>query len=108
MIEAGGSIIAELHAWKTLGSIARALLVAEQELCAGILQDEMNAVAGKLEIHRYRNETGAHDAEIGSEIFRPIDGKDGDAVPARQAAPRQRACDPVCDGIEPCIGELAR
>src|SRR5271165_2536785 len=107
-IEAVGSAVAELNVWEIVGRLARSRLVAEQKLCAGIAQDEMNGVAGKLEVHRHCNEAGAHDAEIGSEIFHPIGGKDGNAVAARQSAPQQGAGYPVRHGIEPPIGKLTR
>ena len=39
---------------------------------AGIAQNEMDGLARKLEVHRHRDEAGAHDAEIGGEIFGAI------------------------------------
>ena len=51
----------------------------------------MDGRARKLEIHRHRDEAGAHDAEIGGEVFRAVGGQDGDAVAAREAALGERA-----------------
>ena len=46
----------------------------------------MNGLARKFEIHRHRNEAGAHDAVIGREIFGAVGGEDRDPVAALQAA----------------------
>ena len=61
----------------------------------------MDGLARKLEVHRHRDQAGAHDAEIGGEIFRAIGGEDGDAIAAREAAPEERARDAVRHRVEP-------
>ena len=56
--------------------------------------------ARKPEVHRHRDEAGAHDAEIGGEIFGAVGRQDGDAVAAREAAPAQRARDAIRHRVE--------
>ncbi len=68
----------------------------------------MNGRARKLEAHRHCDETGAHDAVIGGEIFGAIGGEDGHAIAARQPTPAKRAGNAVRHGIELAIAELAR
>src|SRR2546422_3759421 len=108
MIESRRALGAELDAGETFRRVLQSLLVAEQELCAGIPQDETNAVPGELEVHRHRNEAGTHNTEISREVFRSVEGENGNTVAPRQSAPPQRARDGVGHGIEPRIGELAR
>src|SRR2546422_8525075 len=108
MIESRRALGAELDAGETFRRVLQSLLVAEQELCAGIPQDETNAVPGKLEVHRHRNEAGTHNAEIGNEIFRSVEGENGNTIASYQSATPQRARDGVGHGIESRIGELAR
>ena len=68
----------------------------------------MDRLARKLEVHRYRDQAGAHDAVIGGEIFCAVGGKDGDAVAARQAALGQRTRDAVRHRVELGMAEFAR
>src|SRR6516162_6046727 len=68
----------------------------------------MNGRARKLEIDRHRDETGAHDAVIGREIFRAVGGDDGYSIPARKSARGKRAGDAVRHGVELDIADLAR
>ncbi len=68
----------------------------------------MNGLPRKLEIHRHRHQAGAHDAEIGRKIFRPVGRQNGDAIPAGKAAPQQRARSAVGHGVEPGMAEFAR
>ena len=68
----------------------------------------MNGLARKLEIHRHRNEAGAHDAVIGGDIFGAVGGKQRDPVAALQAALDERARDAVRHGVELRERELAR
>ena len=79
--------------------------IAEHELRAGIAQDEIDGLARELEVDRHRDQAGAHDAEVGGEIFRAVGGKDGDAVAARQSARRQRAGDAVGHRVDLRVGE---
>jgi hypothetical protein len=68
----------------------------------------MNGRARKLEADRHRDETGAHDAVIGGEIFRAIGGEDGHSLPARKAARGKRAGDAVSHAVELAVADLAR
>ena len=68
----------------------------------------MDRLARKLEVHRHRDQAGAHDAVIGGEIFGAVGREDGDAVAARQAALGQRTRDAVRHPVELGIAELAR
>src|SRR2546430_4088887 len=68
----------------------------------------MNGRARKLEADRHRDETGAHDAVIGGEIFRAIGGEDGHSLPARKATRGKRAGDVVSHGVELAVADLAR
>ena len=64
---------------------------------------------GKFEIDRHRDQAGAHDAEIGGEIFGAVGRKDGDAVAALEAASRCSArATPFAMRVERGIAELAR
>ncbi len=91
---------AECHARNIGGAIRRARRVAEYELRAGIADDEMNGVAREFEIHRHRDEAGAHDAVIGGDIFGAVGGEQRDPVAALQAAFDQRPRDAVRHGVE--------
>src|SRR5262249_13738273 len=107
-IEAAGSLVAEMHGWNIRRTVARTRHVAEHELRDGIPQDEMNSRTGKLETDRHRDETSAHDAVIGREIFRAVGGEDGHPFSARQAARAKRAGDAACHGVELGMADLAR
>ena len=85
-IEAVGSIAAEMNRRQVGWNVRAARRIAEHELRAGIAEDEMDGLAGKLEIHRHRNQARAHDAVIGREIFGAIGGEDGNAIAACKAA----------------------
>jgi hypothetical protein len=54
------------------------------------------------------DQTGAHDAVIGGEIFGAIGGEDGHAIAAREAAPTKRAGDAIRYSVEVGIADLAR
>ena len=83
------------------GQSARRGEVAEHELRSGIAQDEMDGLARKLEVHRHRDEAGAHDAVIGGDVFGAIGRQDGDAVAAREAARGERTRDAIRHPVEP-------
>ena len=68
----------------------------------------MNRLPRKFEIHRHRNQVGAHDAVVGREIFGPVCRQDGDTFATREASARQRARHAIGHGIEPGIVEFAR
>ena len=99
---------AELHAGDVARAIRSARRVAEHEFCVGVAQDEMNRIAREFEIGRHGDETRAHDAVIGGEIFGAVGGEDGDAVAALEAALAERPRHAVCHGIELREAELAR
>ena len=82
--------------------------IAEHELGAGIAQNEMDGVARKLEIHRHRDQPGAHDAVISGEIFGAIERQERDAIAALQAALDERARHAVRHGVEFREGEFTR
>src|SRR5712671_1782434 len=85
-IEAVGSIAAEMNRRAIGGNVRAARGIAEHQLRAGIAEDEMDGVAGELEIHRHRNQARTRDAVIGREILGAIGGEDGNAIAACQAA----------------------
>ncbi len=95
------------HGW-TRRAVRAARGIAEHQLRAGILDDEMNGLARKLEIHRHRDQTRPHDAEIGGEIFGAIGGQYRDALAAREAARQQGARDAVRRLVERPVAEFAR
>ena len=57
-------------AGRSPGQSLRRCAIAEHQLGAGILDDEMDGLLRKLEVHRHRDEAGAHDAEIGGDDIR--------------------------------------
>src|SRR3954471_18779243 len=77
-IKTVASIAAEMNRWQVGWNVRAALHIAERQLRAGIAEDEMDGVAGKLEIHRDRNQARAHDAEIRGEVLGAIGREDGD------------------------------
>jgi hypothetical protein len=86
----------------------RALAIAEDELGAGVAEDEMHGRTGKLETDGHRDEAGTHDPVIGREIFGGIGGEDGDALATRESTPAQRAGHPVRHGVKASVTHLAR
>src|SRR5262245_11718481 len=68
----------------------------------------MNGRAWKLKAYRHGDETGAHGAVIGREIFGAIGGEDGNAIAARKTSRHERPGDPVGHGVELAIAHLAR
>ena len=107
-IEEGLECGAERHAADTGRAIGLARPIAKHEFRAGIADDEVNGVAREFEIHRHRDQAGAHDAVIGRDIFGAIGGEQCDAVAALQTAPQQRAGDRVGGGVELCKGKFPR
>ena len=99
-VEAVGAVGAEIDDRQIGRAIGAPRRIAEHELRAGILDDEMDGLLRKLEVHRHRDEAGAHDAEIGREIFGAVGGEDRDRSPrakprcsarARRRSPWRRA-----------------
>jgi hypothetical protein len=105
-IEAVGSVVAEMHRWDIRRAVRTPRPIAEHELRAGIAEDEMDGLAGEFEVHRNRDQAGAHDAVVGGEKFRAIGGENADAIPARKAAPGQRPCDAVRHVVDLAIGKI--
>jgi len=64
--------------------------------------------ARELEAHRNRDEAGAHDAVVGGDKLRAIGGENADAIPAREAARRERARDAISHVVDLAKGEFAR
>ena len=90
-VEAFSAVLAEAHNRQVGGAVVAARGVAENKLGAGILQDEMDRLSGKLEVHRHRDEARAHDAVVGGKIFGAVGRQDCDTVAACQAALSQGA-----------------
>src|SRR4029077_7089882 len=65
-IETVYAFIAKTHRGNIRRAILRARAIAEDELCRGVAQDEMNGRARKLEAHRHGDEARPHDAVIRS------------------------------------------
>ena len=68
----------------------------------------MDGLARKFEIHRDRDQPGAHDAVIGGEIFGAVERQERDAVAAPQAMLAERPRHAVRDGVELREGEFPR
>ncbi len=107
-IEEGVECGAERHAGNVRRTIRRARTVAEHELGTGIADDEVDRLPRELEVHRHRDEAGAHDAVIRRKIFGAVGGQDGDAVAALEPACGERARDAVRHGVELRVGEFTR
>ncbi len=107
-VEAFGSAAAEADDREALRAIGPSREIAEQQLGAGVLQDEMDGLARKLEVDRDGNKSRAHDAVVGGEILGAIGGEDRDAVATHQPAPHKRARDAVRHRVELRVAELAR
>src|ERR1700704_3968109 len=93
-----------MHRWNIRRAVGATGRVAEHELRAGVPQNEMDGLAGELEIHRNRDEAGAHDAVVSGDKFRPIGGENADAIPARGQPPR----DAVSHVVDLAKREFAR
>src|SRR5215468_8582372 len=100
--------IAETHRGYIRRAVLRTRAIAEDELCPGVAQDEMNGRARKLEAHRHGDEARAHDAVIGTEIFGAISGENGNAISALEPARAKRAGNAIRHGIELPVADLAR
>src|SRR5262245_37169081 len=68
----------------------------------------MNGLARKFEIHRHRDQAGAHDAEVSGNELRAIGRENADAVAAREAAPGQSTRDPVRHVVDLAEREFPR
>ncbi len=106
-IKTVGALGAERDDRQIVRTILAPLRIAEHELGAGILDDEMDGLLREFEIHRHRDEARTHDAVVGREIFGAIGREDRDPVAADEAAPGQRTRDAIRHGVELEIAELA-
>src|SRR5262249_37816162 len=79
-IKAAVPLAAELNAGKIGRAIASTRGIAKDKPGARIPDDEVNGLARKLEVDRHSDEAGAHDAEIGCEIFGAIGRKNSDTI----------------------------
>ena len=107
-VEAFGAVAAETHDRQVGRTVRPPRLVAKDELGAGILQDEMNCLPRKLEVHRHRDKTRAHDPVIGREILGPIGRKNRHPLAALKSALGERAGNASRHFVEVRIAELAR
>src|SRR4029079_2316851 len=90
----------ENHHRQLFRAILAAGPIAEHELGAGVLEDEVDGRIWKPVVNRYRDETCAHDAEIGGDVFGAVGRQNGDAIPTLETAFGQRAGDPNRHGVE--------
>ena len=60
------------------------LAIGKGEFGGGILQDERDRRVGQLGIDRHRDQSGAHDREIGDEVLGRVGAEHGDARAAAQ------------------------
>ncbi len=90
------------------GQSARRAASQNTSFAPASLRMKWMVCARELEVHRHRDQAGAHDAEIGGEIFGAIGGEDATRSP--RASPRlsERARDAVRHGVELRVGEFAR
>ena len=107
-VEAGAALLAEDDGRHILRRILEARAVAEHELGAGVLDDEMDGLLRKPVVHRHGDEARAHDAEIGGDEFGAVGRQDGDAVAARKAALGERARHALGHGVERGVGVFGR
>src|SRR5258708_27647902 len=103
-----GAFTAETDQGQVRRTVGEAFRIAEHEPGAGILHDEMDSLARKLEIHRHRDEAGAHDAVIRREILGAVGRKDRDPLAALEATGEQGARDAVRHLVERAVADLAR
>src|SRR4029077_18884262 len=107
-IETVYALIAKTHRGNIRRAILRARAIAEDELCRGVAQDEMNGRARKLEALRHGDEARPHDAVISSKKFGAFGGENGHAISAPEPARAKRAGDAVRHGVELAVADLAR
>ena len=106
-IETVGSGPVETHGRNICRAVLRARFIAQDELGAGVAQDEINRWARKLEADRNRDEAGAHDPVVGREIFGAVGGEDGNAIPACEPTSTKRAGDAVRHRVKAGVADLA-
>jgi hypothetical protein len=101
-------IVPERHHRKRQRALRSTWWIAEHQLRARVRHDRVDGLAGELEVHRDRDQAGAHDPVESGEILRAVSREDRDALAARKSGPPQTARNCVRHPVELLKADLAR